>query len=133
MRFFAQLIGWIGVAALAGAQSTDPAEACAGPEFHEMDFVIGDWAVLDAQGRLMGHSRIELRVHGCALVEHWRGVRGGQGTGLMYRDAGRRQWVRVFVGPGFIENGFVGTLSDGGLVFRGQIAEERGGPDAGPL
>jgi hypothetical protein len=88
-----------------------------------MDFLLGDWAVRDARGLLMGHSRFESRVHGCALVEHWRGVRGGQGTGLMFFDPGRDAWVRVFVGPGFIENGFLGKVVSDGVEFEGTVPE----------
>jgi hypothetical protein len=41
----------------------------------------------------------------------------------MFFDPGRDAWMRVFVGPGFIENGFQGKPVAGGVEFEGTVPE----------
>jgi hypothetical protein len=90
---------------------------CSSPAHHAADFLLGDWEVRDGKDRLMGWSRFESHAEGCAIIEHWRGIRGGEGTGLFYYDAGAKLWIRKYVGPGFIERDAKATLEGGALAF----------------
>ncbi len=84
----------------------------------DFSYLLGDWEVRNGQGQLMGHSRFESRAQGCALIEHWRGIRGGEGTGLMYFDPQKKVWLRFYVAAGFLEDGIEGVRQSNGIQFR---------------
>lgn len=90
---------------------------CASPAHRAADFLLGDWEVRDGKDRLMGWSRFEAHAAGCAIVEHWRGVRGGEGTGLFFYDPAAKLWKREYVGPGFIERNAKATIEGQALAF----------------
>lgn len=85
---------------------------CSSPAHHSLDFLLGDWEVHDARNRLMGWSRFTSLAGSCAILEHWRGVRGGEGTGLFFYDAPAQRWRREYVGPGFIERNAQATIEN---------------------
>jgi hypothetical protein len=73
----------------------------------------------------MGHSRFEQRARGCALIEHWRGIRGGEGTGLMHYDTKKAVWLRYYVAGGLIEDGIEGRKVENGIQFQDATARFR--------
>ena len=90
----------IASAALAvAAHSTEAAtapSACTGEVYRAFDFWLGEWRVT-AGGALAGHNRIESILGGCALLETWRGAKGGQGRSINAYDAGRGVWHQTWV------------------------------------
>lgn len=90
---------------------------CASPAHRAADFLLGDWEVRDGKDRLMGWSRFESHAEGCAIVEHWRGARGGEGTGLFFYDPAAKFWKREYVGPGFIERNAKAAIEGQALAF----------------
>jgi hypothetical protein len=93
------------------------AQPCSTPAHRAADFLLGDWEVRDSKDRLMGWARFESQAGGCAIVEHWRGARGGEGTGLFFYDASQRLWRREYVGPGFIERDAQASIEGRALAF----------------
>lgn len=87
-------------AALAvGAHATEAAgvpPACAGEAYRAFDFWLGEWRVT-ADGVLAGHNRIEPILGGCALLETWRGAKGGRGRSINAYDASRGVWHQTWV------------------------------------
>jgi hypothetical protein len=63
---------------------------------HALDFWLGQWEVSQG-GQLVGTNTIEATLEGCAILEHWRDVAGGQGTSLFYYDRGAARWKQVWV------------------------------------
>jgi len=115
-------------AAPAAAQS--PCEETEG--FHALDFWLGEWDVLVGE-RKAGENRIESVLSGCAVVERWTGAEGGRGMSLFTYNPITDTWKQVWVTEdatrpgGLKEKTRVETTSEGGAVFRGEIATPDGG------
>ena len=87
---------WICVV-LACSTLTAQAEECRQtPRMHALDFWIGNWDVSQG-GQLDGHDNVEATLSGCAILEHWRDVDGGEGSSLFYYDPGADVWKQVWV------------------------------------
>lgn len=99
--------------------------------FHRLDFWVGRWEVF-ADDRKVGDNRIEKILGGCALVEHWRSVRGGEGRSLFYHVPATGQWKQVWVTRGAIrpggvkEKALVSEYEGPGVRFRGRIRRADG-------
>jgi uncharacterized protein (TIGR02246 family) len=76
---------------------TSPAEECRQmPRMHALDFWIGKWDVSQG-GQLDGTDTVEATLDGCAVLEHWRDVAGGEGSSLFYYDPSADVWKQVWV------------------------------------
>jgi hypothetical protein len=73
------------------------AGACDGPEFHRLDFWVGEWNVQSMTGEQLGHNRIIRSLKGCAIEEHWSEPTGEQGQSLFYYLPDERRWKQVWV------------------------------------
>lgn len=93
--------------------------ACTGEVYRAFDFWLGEWRVT-VDGVLAGHNRIEPILGGCALLETWRGAKGGQGRSINAFDASRGVWHQTWVdGHGevlFLEGGW----RDGAMRLEGE-------------
>lgn len=119
------------VLAAASGIAEEPPPACADDAtFAALDFWLGDWRVVDADGQLQGHNRIEKILDGCAVLEHWTGAGGGTGKSLFYvlGDEWRQVWVtaRARATGGIKEKRQVERFDDGGIRFRGTITRADG-------
>jgi len=63
---------------------------------HALDFWIGKWDV-SQNGQLVGTNTVEATLNGCAVLEHWRDVAGGEGSSLFYYDPSADAWKQVWV------------------------------------
>lgn len=75
-----------------------PLKACAGPEFRQFDFWIGQWIVRAPNGQQVGTSQITVVAGGCAIREQWEGAAGSLGTSLNYYDPATGHWQQDWVG-----------------------------------
>jgi uncharacterized protein (TIGR02246 family) len=66
------------------------------PRMHALDFWIGRWDVLQG-GQIVGTNTIESTLNGCAILEHWRDLEGGEGTSLFYYDQSADLWKQVWI------------------------------------
>lgn len=78
--------------------SSAGARSCDAPEHRQLDFWLGDWEVVRADGELAGYNEISPVAGGCALLERWHGVRGGKGTSLTFYDPSTERWRQTWVG-----------------------------------
>jgi hypothetical protein len=117
-------LGLAGAAEKALAQATSAAGApkpppCAAAEHRQFDFWLGEWDVVDAAGKGVGHNHIEQAHGGCALIEHWAGAGGVTGTSLSIYDRDQRRWHQTWVDSGGgllqLDGGFTG----GSMVLAG--------------
>lgn len=63
--------------------------------YKALDFWVGEWDVYVGE-ELAGVNRIEKILSGCAVMEHWRGVGGGEGKSLFFvttDDHWKQVWV----------------------------------------
>lgn len=115
----------LGVAAMAAASSVTPAQVttsatasqtpaqpaaasrplpipCANaPERHRFDFWIGEWDVTTSSkkdGSKGGSSVIQSVSGGCALLENWTSIKGGQGKSLNAYNPLVREWQQYWIG-----------------------------------
>lgn len=129
---FASLVIALACASAAAAGPPATSGCDANPEFHLLDFWIGDWDVFVGDVNV-GEDRVEKILDGCAVVEDWTAARGGRGHSLFYYAPGAGTWKQVWVtqnalGPGGLkEKELVERLPDGGLRFQGEVPNDQGG------
>jgi len=123
-------------AGIAAATALAAALASAGPAlgvscegqagFDRLDFWVGEWEVFVGDRRV-GSNRIEKILQGCAIMEHWTDIQGGQGKSLSVYTPATDTWKQVWVSetattPGGVkEKTLVERMPDGGVRFRGTI------------
>lgn len=96
------------------------APRCAGPEYRQFDFWLGDWTVRTADGAVVGRNEIRTIAGGCGLIEHWRGARGDEGLSLNAFDPVVGRWTQRWVGVGAVL-WLEGTVVDGAMVLVGSM------------
>lgn len=103
-----------------------PKRACDAPEAHQFDFWIGDWNVTTPDGKQAGTNRIDAVLGGCAIQEHWAGVRGMTGTSLNMFIPSKGQWHQTWIDDRGSLLLLDGQFQDGAMVLTGE-----GKPKAG--
>lgn len=99
--------------------------ACADLAFRQFDFWLGDWNVTTvADGKLVGHDRIENAYGGCVLQEHWTSVDGGTGGSLSVYDASRKLWHQTWVDSSGTLVVLEGAVKDGRMVMSGTMTQD---------
>ena len=87
-------------------------------ERHNFDFWIGEWDVTTKGGSPAGHSVIQSVSGGCALLENWTGLNGGNGKSLNAYNPLIRQWQQFWIGQDGGVTEFRSSELDGAsLVF----------------
>jgi hypothetical protein len=92
----ALLVGAI-VVALATPAPSAPPQPCSAPYYRQFDFWLGDWRVVDPQGKPAGTNLVASVYGGCALQEHWKGVSGDQGSSFNIYYTPTGQWHQTWV------------------------------------
>lgn len=118
------------VAGTAAAQPAPPAPAaaCTSPEYRQFDFWLGEWEVTRPDtGAVLGHSRITAIAGDCALHEHWRSARGGDGQSLNAWDRQRGTWSQFWTGADGTVLRLEGGLRDQAMVLEGELPAAGGG------
>jgi hypothetical protein len=80
----------------AHSQATKPPSPCAEAVAREFDFWIGDWKV-STQGKPVGTNHVERILDGCALIENWSGLKGGEGKSLNFYDRDDGLWHQTWI------------------------------------
>jgi hypothetical protein len=115
------------------AQSTPPQPAppppCAGPEYRQLDFWVGEWKVFDtAKGTPVGTSRIERIMNGCSIMESYDAPNapGGAYAGASYSGYSRldHKWHQMYVDRNGNVGLYLGGLDGSDMVL---VAPARGG------
>jgi len=76
--------------------------ACAASEHRQLDFWAGEWQVRDPKGGVVGMSRVDRVLEGCALHELWKGIPADSSPPVVGRsysayDARSRRWYQMYV------------------------------------
>ncbi|HET8945594.1 MAG TPA: hypothetical protein VFQ07_01315 [Candidatus Polarisedimenticolia bacterium] len=94
---------------------------CSGPEYRQFDFWAGDWEVKDAaDGSTTGTNSVTRILGGCVLQEHWRGVKGLEGTSFNLYDRADAAWHQTWVDSRGGRLDIAGGLRDGRMVLEGK-------------
>lgn len=100
---------------------------CEGPgRRRDFDFWLGTWEVRGADGKVVGHNRIEAVHGGCAVQESWQAASGVAGTSLSFFDPARKRWRQLWVDRtgGIIE--LEGGLLGSAMVLEGTSLQPDG-------
>ena len=90
------------------------------------DFWIGTWEVRSREGVLLGHNRIEPRLNGAVLQEHWEGAKGGQGTSLNAYQPTKGLWRQTWLDHQGSFLDLEGGPEGNSMVLRGATATKEG-------
>lgn len=114
--------------AAGGAQDAPDTDAtrCAGPEYRQFDFWVGEWEVRNPAGDLVGRNTIERILGGCALHESWTGIDGSTGESLNIYDARTGAWHQTWVDNSGLLLELDGGLQGDTMVLRGELATSDG-------
>jgi hypothetical protein len=101
---------------------------CSGPDYHALDFWLGDWQVRNPRGGLEGTNRIVADLSGCTVRESWTDAAGGRGESTFFFDRATRRWKQVWVtdGGGWKEKAQVAAPA-GAIRFQGELPRPAGG------
>jgi hypothetical protein len=94
--------------------------SCSRPEFRQFDFWVGDWDVVDENGKAAGRNSITLEQNGCAVIERWTSAKGGTGFSLNHFDPLSARWKQHWVGLGLILE-MSGAMQGESMVLEGKL------------
>ena len=121
------MIGVVRIVVLAlGAAATifaaEPLQAqCTSAEFHQFDFVVGNWLVRDSSGHVSGTVTLSREYGGCVLIERWRGVGNArEGLGVIGYQPASKTWHRDFIDHGGFVLAFDGRRDGASMVMTGK-------------
>ena len=117
----------LGLAGDASAAAPPPPPVpCAGAEYRQFDFWLGDWRVVKPDGAFAGTNHITLEYGGCVVHEHYVTGKGYSGESLSMYDAARKVWHQTWVD----DNGLLLTIEghwDGkSMVLEGKAPDASG-------
>ena len=107
----------------APAPSTAAPAPCSAVERRQFDFWLGEWEVRNPKGVVVGHSRIESILGGCALAEHWSSTTGnGANDGKSYNsyNADLGKWEQFWVDASGSRLVLSGNFAQGAMVLEGR-------------
>jgi hypothetical protein len=93
-------------------------------ETSQFDFWVGEWEVLDPEGRVVGHNSITRLLGGRALSERWSGAGGVGGASLSSWDAARGRWHQTWMDSTGSTLLLDGGLVDGAMVLEGDAPDD---------
>jgi hypothetical protein len=118
-------------ACASGRQAAPPFAAgggCAAPEYHALDFWLGEWEVRDPAGSLEGTNRIAADLSGCAVRESWTDAKGVRGESTFFYDRAARRWKQVWITEdGDWKEKAQVESPPGSVRFQGELPRPNGG------
>lgn len=110
--------------------STDAAKPvpCAAPEYHQLDFWLGDWDAFDIDGPSTASARLRVNriLDGCVLHEQYEDTNGHKGESFSLYDASRHVWHQSWVTNRGQLLVIEGHLESGALILSGADRTEKG-------
>lgn len=110
-------------AAAAAATPTASKQAvCNAPEYHQLDFWIGEWNVFQASdNKKVGTSRIESVMGGCGIGEHYEAPDAPSGaySGTSYSGYDRKdgKWHQMYIDTNGNVTWYTGGVDGGDVVM----------------
>ena len=114
------------LSAIAPARMAAAAPAnCSAPEYHQLDFWLGDWDTLDSDDKSsttsIARARVEAIAGGCAVHELYEQTDGLIGDSILSYDPVRKQWQQTWVTNRGAIMQIYGNLKGGALVLEGEV------------
>jgi hypothetical protein len=103
-------------------------DACRDADHRALDFWLGSWDVVDAQGNVVGQNDISAEQDGCLITERWKGTPGDTGQSLNFYDTARKKWRQHWVAKNGAATDYEGELVDGAMKMEGTMVLRDGTP-----
>lgn len=92
----------------------------------EVDFLLGEWEVLDDRGRRVGSMSAHPMEHERGVVLNWRGDQGDTSTSLLFFDEFVESWRSVSINSDGAVTELSGHAHRAELEYSGEVHTERG-------
>lgn len=92
----------------------------------QFDFWVGDWEVVNDEGKLVGRNRITKDEQGYLITEKWTNSDGGTGTSINFYDPGEKKWKQTWVDASGNVIQYIGEFADGAMRMTGQFTRNNG-------
>ncbi len=102
----------------------DKVRPCNSPAHRVLDFWLGSWRVVTGEDqRQVGKNSIQKILNGCAIIENWQSLAGGEGKSLFYYHDVEKTWKQVWITDGqrLKEKHLIAVLDGGAVRFQGEI------------
>jgi tetratricopeptide (TPR) repeat protein len=97
------------------------------PQARQFDFWVGSWEVRTPDGQRAGTNQIQRILAGCALLENWKGAKGGTGKSLNTFNQYTGKWQQTWVDDAGDITEFVdGEYKDQVMRFRAETKSADG-------
>ncbi len=125
-RLFALVLLGTAIEAVAiPASASPPAPNCNdAPEYHQLDFWIGDWDTFETDapnGPSQARARVASIAQGCAIHELYEQTDGLIGDSILSYDPVLKQWQQTWVTNRGAIMVIAGRFTDGALVLAGEV------------
>lgn len=111
----------LSAAALLSAAEGQTGEHCASAQYHQFDFVLGNWLVRESSGNVVGTATFAKQYGGCVMIETWLGVgKAGASLGIIGFDRKKDRWHRDFLDPDGVVRSLEGTRNGPAMVMTGK-------------
>jgi hypothetical protein len=97
--------------------------ACAGADYHALDFWLGDWDTFDSDaphGASIARAHVDAIAEGCAVHELYEQSDGLIGDSILSFDPVKKAWQQTWVTNHGALMVITGHLVDGALVLEGE-------------
>lgn len=94
--------------------------------YRQLDFWVGDWVVVNRDGKKVGKNKIQKLEKGHLLLEHWDNLKGGSGKSINFVDPMDKKWKQIWVDPTGNVVRYSGEFKDGMMVLRGASVKKDG-------
>ncbi len=97
---------------------------CNTPAYRTLDFWVGSWRVVTGEDQQqVGKNSIQKILNGCAIIENWQSLSGGEGKSLFYYHDVEQTWKQVWITDGqrIKEKHMIGVLDNGAVRFQGEL------------
>ena len=101
--------------------------SCCTEQHKEFDFWIGEWSVLNSEGKKVGENSISKIEDNCILVEKWKGVQGTTGTSHNYYDPSDESWNQLWIDNKGNILKLKGRMDSGKMVLRSSVEKDQEG------
>lgn len=92
----------------------------------QFDFWVGDWEVVNDEGKFVGRNRITKDEQGYLITEKWTNSDGGTGTSINFYDPGEKKWKQTWVDATGNVIQYIGEFADGAMRMTGQFTRNNG-------
>lgn len=112
----------------AAAPAPAPQKPCADAENRQFDFWVGEWAVSNPAGKVVGSSTITNTLGGCVIQESWVGTGGYTGQSFNTYDPGTKTWHQHWVDNTGLSTTMAGKFQDGKMRLQSAVKQTPSGP-----